>query len=379
MRSPTLCMPVSVLSPGELFGGVETQILGLCTSLRENGIDILPILFHDRELAARLRGAGLKPVVLHAGYRYDPGAARRLADLVEGHGSRVLHVHGYRATVTAAVAGSRLSVAVVKTEHGLPEPGGSLVGRAKSRLNHALDTWATQRLQAHVCYVTTDIMQRSEHTHMGLDRRVIRNGIPPLAREGRPRPPGLEPGFFHAGVVGRVSKVKGIPFALQALASSAAPGGVRLDIIGSGPQQESLRKEAETLGIGDRVRFHGFQRDVLDWLAHLDVLLMPSVHEGLPYVLLEAMSLGIPIVASRVGGLAEVLRHNETGLLVDVGDVGGLAQALARLAGGQDLARRLGATAAREQRDRYTLTRMVDDYLEVYAAAQSVRFSRVAC
>ena len=64
---------------------------------------------------------------------------------------------------------------------------------------------------------------------------------------------------------------------------------------------------------------------------------MPSLHEGLPYVLLEAMSFGVPIVASRVGGLAEVLRHDETGLLVEVGDVGGLARALARLAGDPDL------------------------------------------
>ena len=362
-------MLISVLSPGELFGGVETQVLGLCASLSERNIRVLPVLFHDRELAARLRGAGLTPVILPAVHRYDPGAARRLADLVEARGGGVLHVHGYRAAVTAAAAGTRLRAAVVKTEHGLPEPRGPLLGRAKSRLNRTLDDWATRRLRAHVCYVTSDIMQRLGRAHAGLDRRVIPNGIAPLAREGRPRPPGLEPDFFHIGIVGRVSEVKGIPFALQALASCRAPDRMRLVIIGSGPELAHLRKEAQDLGLGDQVRFHGFRRDVLDWLAQLDVLLMPSLHEGLPYVLLEAMSLGVPIVASRIGGLAEVLRDDETGLLVDVGDVGGLARALTRLAGDRDLARRLGAAAALEQRERYTLTRMVDDYLAVYAAA----------
>jgi glycosyltransferase involved in cell wall biosynthesis len=264
MKSTSSCPVVSVLSPGELFGGVETQVLGLCARLRETGVDVLPILFHDRELAARLRDAGLEPVILHARHRYDPSNARRLAGLVGGHGSHVLHVHGSRVAVTAAVAGSCLGAAVVKTEHGLPEPGLRLIGRIKSRLNHALDTWATRRLHAHVCYVTADIMRRFGRAHAGLDRRVIHNGIAPLSRKERPGPTGLEPGLFHAGIVGRVSEVKGIPFALRALASGAVPGHVRLAIIGSGPQQERLRRKVEDLGLGDRVRFHGFQRDVLD-------------------------------------------------------------------------------------------------------------------
>ena len=373
MRSASFCTSVALLSPGELFGGVETQVHGLCVRLRETGVDVLPILFHDRELAARLRDAGLEPVILHARHRYDPSNARRLAGLVGGHGSRILHVHGYRAAVTAAVAGPRLGAAVVKTEHGLPEPGQRLIGRVKSRLNHALDTWATRRLRAHVCYVTADIMHRCGGAHAGLDRRVIHNGIAPLSREERPRPTGLEPGLFHAGIIGRITEVKGIPFALQALTSGALPGRVHLHIIGSGPQQERLRREAEDLDLGDRVRFHGFQRNVLDWLAHLDVLLMPSLHEGLPYTLLEAMSLGVPVVASRVGGLAEVLRHEETGLLVDVGDGDGLAQALARLASDPVLARRLGTAAAREQRELYTLEHMVENYLGVYSAVAAAR------
>ncbi len=365
-------LSVLMLSPGELFGGVETMVLGLCSRLPDAGVNVLPVLFHNHELAARLRRAGIEPVILRARHRYDPGAARALARLVERHGIRVVHTHGYRAIVTAA-AGPRLGAHVVKTEHGLPESGGQLLGRAKSRFNHALDAWATKRMRASVCYVTADIMQRYDGAHAGLDRRVIHNGIDPLAREGRPRPAALEPGFFHAGIVGRVSQVKGIPFALRAMASAAVPGNVRLNIIGSGSLEAQLRKEVSSLGLGDRVRFHGFQRDVVDWLAQLDVLLMPSLHEGLPYTLLEAMSLGVPVVASRVGGLAEVLRDGETGLLVDVGDADGLAGALGRLANDPVVARGLGEAAAREQRGGYTLAGMVGEYVEVYAESTASR------
>ncbi|MCK4304055.1 MAG: glycosyltransferase family 4 protein [Candidatus Eisenbacteria sp.] len=366
MNSTGFRGPVSILSPGELFGGVETHVLGLCRGLRERGVDVQPILFHDRELAARLRGAGLEPVVLRARHRYDPAAARRLAELVKQKGSCVLHVHGYRATVTAAIAGSRLGAAVVKTEHGLPEPGGGPIGRVKSRVNRALDKWATRRLQARVCYVTADLMRRCERAHAGLERRVIYNGIDPLVRDRRPRPDALEPGLFHVGIVGRVSKVKGIPFALQAMASTEVPDRVCLDIIGSGPLLEHHRKEAELLGLGNRVRFHGFQRNVLDWLAHLDALLMPSLHEGLPYTLLEAMSLGVPIVASRVGGLGEVLQDGETGLLVEVGDIQCLARAIALLVDRPEVARPMGDCAARAVWDRFSRTHMVEEYLRVY-------------
>ena len=364
---------IMFLSAGEIFGGVEAQLLDLNRCMSSRGLNARTVLFHDSELARRMRGSGLEPHILEQRGRYNPTAARDLRRLISDSGCQLLHVHGYKAMVTTAVAGFVPNVAVVKTEHGLPEPQGSLLDKSKIRLNHRLDTWSTRRLRAHVCYVTADIMRRSERAHAGLPRRVIHNGIAPLDRAGRPRPAGLEPGLFHAGIVGRVSEVKGIVHALRALTSPVVPAHVRLDVIGTGPLLDALRYEAGVLGVADRVRFHGFQRDILDWIAHLDALLMPSLHEGLPYTLLEAMSLGIPTVASRVGGLAEVLRHDETGLLVEVGDAAGLAEALARLAGDPEVGRRLGEAAAREQRARYTLTRMVDDYLEVYREAVAAR------
>jgi L-malate glycosyltransferase len=360
-------LSIAILSPGELFGGVETQVLSLCTRLREIGVNTLAVLFHDHELAVRLRESGLDPVILPVRHRYDPRAARLLVNALISHRTDVLHVHGYRAAVTAAVAGSRLTVAVVKTEHGRPEPGGTLIGRAKTRINRSLDIWAAHRLNAHVCYVTADLMHHFDTLHAGLDRRVLHNGIVPLSRNGRPRPAGLDPALFQAGVVGRISVVKGIRFALLAMSTSAVPDHVHLNIIGSGPEEDELRGYAGSHGLSGRVSFHGFQRDVMSWIAHLDALLLPSLHEGLPYTLLEAMSFGVPIVASRVGGLAEVLRHEQTGLLVEVGDIGGLARALAGLARDPELGRRLGSAAAQEQRDRYTLDRMVGDYLEVYS------------
>ncbi len=361
---------VALCAPGEVFGGVETQILGLGARLAAaTGRPPALLLFHDRELAERARGIGLEPIVLPCRHRYDPGASRALVRAVAASGADVLHVHGYRAMVTAAVAGDALPVPTVKTEHGLPEPGGGLLASLKTGLNARLDAWATRRLGALVCYVTADIMARCGDAHAGLERRVVYNGIEPLDGTGLRRPEALDPDRIDLGIVGRISEVKGIEYAVRALAEPGMPDALRLHVIGSGPEAPALERLVAELGLAERVVFHGFRRDVLDWMAHLDVLLMPSLHEGLPYTLLEAMSLGRPVVASRVGGLAETLVDGETGLLVEVGDVGGLAAAIRRLAVEPGLAARLGEAAAARQRRAYTLETMTDAYLQAYADA----------
>ena len=366
MTPPSIC----IVAPGELFGGVETQIIGLVDMLTER-CGTLPtvVLFHDRELAVKLRTQGCDPVLLRSRCPYDPAPIRALERLCAEGRADVLHLHGYRATVTAALGRSLRTRPTVTTVHGLPEPGRRIVNRLKSRSYRLLEDWAMRRLRARVCYVTADIMARCGDAHRGLDRRVIHNGIVPQDRTGRTRPAELTEGCFHVGMVGRLTPVKGLDIALRAIAAEGVPPEVRLHLLGSGPLRDELEAEAVRLGIADRVRFHGFRSDVLDWLAHLDALMITSLHEGLPYTLLEAMSLGVPTIASRIGGLQEVLADDETGLLVDVGDVDGFAAALGRLAGDQSTARQLGMRAAGVQRKRYTLDRMVDDYLAVYEEA----------
>jgi L-malate glycosyltransferase len=365
---------VCIVAPGELFGGVETQILDLVRVLSERRELTLSVaLFHDRELAGQLRDLGCEPIILSARNPYDPAPVKDLTRLIDGGRADVLHAHGYRATISAALCRSSHGHAIVKTVHGLTEPGRNLITNTKSQLYRLLDDTATRYTRAHVCYVTADIMGRCEQAHRTLDRRVIHNGIAPLSPEGRPCPAALTPTAFNVGIVGRVTEVKGIAHALKAMAQVGEQSRIQLHVLGSGPLLDELAGESARLGLEDRVHFHGFQRGVLDWIAHLDALLMPSLHEGLPYTLLEAMSLGVPTVASRVGGLAEVLEDGQTGLLIEVGDEAGLAAALTRLAEDPDLARRLGTASAAAQRESYTLSRMADEYLEVYAQARARR------
>ncbi len=359
-----------ILAPGELYGGVERQVVDLHGKLSERiGREPAVLLFHEGELARRIGSAGGDVHIIEARHRYDPAAATHLARYFENRNAMVVHAHGYRAMVTLAVAAIRgyQLPPVVKTEHGLPEPMRNRpFDTVKAKWNHLLDRWATRRLQATVCYVTDDIRSRFDHAHAGLVRHTVPNGIAPLERTGAVRPDGVPAGGFNFGIVGRVSEVKGIEYALRALASPDMPPAARCVVVGSGPQEEHLRRCAREFGVSDRVVFLGFRRDVYEIMAHLDALLMPSLHEGLPYTLLEAMSLGLPVLASQVGGLDEVLVDGETGLLFPCRDAGAIATACRRLMLDRDLAVRLGASAAREQRRRYTLEGMTGCYEAVY-------------
>lgn len=365
--------PIAIVAAGELFGGTERHVLGLGTYLRERGLESRVFVYHDRELASRCRGAEVPVTILPSRGSYDLSGPRHLDEILSGFHIRLTHVHGYRAAVNVALAPSDRPM--VCTLHGEGEPSWrALADCAKDRVYRAAEAWACRRRRALVCFVSGDLRRRHEHRYRGLECRTIANGITPLDRsETRPSGPPLAPNRLHAVAVGRLTRVKGLELAILALARLGSDHPWHLNLVGDGELRAELTELAASLGVADRVTFHGFRRDVEAVVAQADVLLMPSLHEGLPYALLEAMSLGVPAIASNVGGLAEVLRHEKTGLLIPVGDASALAFAMARLEHDSALRLALGAAAAAEQRSHYTLTSMGDGYLAAYRHALTMR------
>lgn len=361
------------LSVGELFGGVERQLVGMCTWMQRQGREPVLILFHDRELAKQARGIGVEPIILETSGSFDPGAPRRLARILAERGVDVVHAHGYRAMVNAALARRHHAFAVVRTVHGLVEGEGWSLGALKGRAYTRLEQLAARRTRATVCYVTGDLQRRYAGTDAGLRTRTVYNGIDPLDPAQTSRPEDLPSSAFHFAAVGRVTPVKGLEFALQALARLDPSSPAVLDVIGTGELVPALQRQARQLDLGERVRFLGFRKNIYDYLAHADVLLMPSLHEGLPYTVLEALSLGTPILGSRIGGLAEILQDGRTALLVDVGDVEELARSMRRLADEPALAEGLGAAGRRLQMEGFTLETMGESYWQEYRRVMACR------
>ena len=178
---------------------------------------------------------------------------------------------------------------------------------------------------------------------------------------------GLTADALVVGMMCRLTAQKGVSIGLQAFAAiaHAFPQAILL-IAGEGPERSELERTAAELGLSGSVRFLGWRADSGRILAVLDLLMAPSRWEGFGLVVLEAMARGVPVLATRVGALPEIIADGETGLLVAAGDVGALAAALGKLLGDAGLRARLGAAGRARARREFRLERMAEETLGFY-------------
>lgn len=364
---------IAICSVGELFGGVERHILGLLQGLQARGVEILLALFHNGELATQVREQGIEPVILPNSNLSLLNTSRQFAQLLKQRQIEVVHVHGYKATVFCALARYWYRYAIVKTEHGLPEMTASKpISALRGRLYHLLDIAAARISKATVCYVTEELLGHHRQSHSGLRLITIPNGIASMDRNRYRRPPEFCQDWYNLVIVGRLEPVKGHYLAIKAVATEVLSKNLHLHFIGTGLYESELRTMARTHGITERVHFLGFRRNIYDYIAYCDILLMPSLHEGLPYTLLEAMALETPIIATCVGGISEVLQNEVSALLIPPRDAKALIQAITRLHDDPNLCYRLTKNALQLQQTRYSLVAMTESYCAIYRKARLV-------
>lgn len=285
----------------------------------------------------------------------------------------VVHTHlakaGFVGRLAARVAGARV---VVHTYHGSVFQG--YFGRRESRLYVAIERWLA-RLSTRLVAITpsgrrelvTLGIARDEKIALiplGLDLAPLRAGPERAdAREAL----GLPASAPVVGIVARLVPIKDVGTFLRAVAQVANthPDLVAL-IAGDGAERTALEALAASLGIADRCRFLGFRADVARLYAALDVLALTSLNEGSPVSVIEAMAAGCAVVATAVGGVPDVVRAEETGLLVPARDPEAVAGAMVRLLDAPELRARLGREAAEAVYPRYDVARLVTDVEDLY-------------
>lgn len=197
----------------------------------------------------------------------------------------------------------------------------------------------------------------------GIDLRLFEH---PNRREAR-RQLGVDGDELLIGVANRLAPVKAIEYAIRAMPAVVKRfPNARLVIVGEGPSEADLRREAANSGVADRIDFAGFRRNVPELLPAFDIVVQPSRWEGLSISLLEAMAAGRPLVACDVQGNRDVIEHGVNGLMVPPQDPDALASAIANLLSDPALAKRLGERAARDCRTRFSQQRMVEQTLAIY-------------
>jgi glycosyltransferase involved in cell wall biosynthesis len=219
---------------------------------------------------------------------------------------------------------------------------------------------------------------------IGLDPakiRVVPNGVDLAALDAaRPGPIvrrelGLPEGVPVIGLVGRLDHWgKGHKELFQAMVSLQASHPVCALIVGGGRRQAEMRELAASLGLGESVHFLGQRQDVPDLLQAMDILVLPSYSEGVSLALLEAMAAGLPVIATAVGGLPDVVADAETGLLIPPKDAAALAGAITRLLTDPARAQQLGANARTHVRERYSLDRLGREINEIYGELVQQKF-----
>ena len=179
--------------------------------------------------------------------------------------------------------------------------------------------------------------------------------------------------------VGRLIERKGVSHLIRALGAVRRQTPARLVVIGDGPERARLEQVTREAGMAESVEFRGRVSDEELRLAYAaaDVFVLPSVldarqdTEGLGVVLLEAMNYGVPVIASDIGGITDIVQHGQTGLLVPAGDEGALGVALSRVLSDAALSRRLGEAGRKRLHDAFSWDRIVDQWEEVYARAKA--------
>lgn len=350
-------------------GGAERMLLELSQHLRKIGYDVEVGLLRSGWLEKQIVAKGLTCVPVRAKRAGDLGVIAELLKVVRAHRISLMHAHEfYMATVGAAVS-LLTGIPLIVTVHGknyYPD-------RQRRRLLYRLTATQASRMVA----VSRDLAGFFCRTIGSPVSRVevVYNGIDVASLAAIPRDRGLLAAVgipTHASVVGTVGNlypVKGHTYLLRAMPAviSARPDA-HLIVLGRGALHDALQAEAANLGIGDRLHLLGHREDVPRWLAAIDVFALPSLSEGLPLSLLEAMAAGRPSVVTGVGGVPEVVQDAVTGFIVPPASPDSLAVRIVALLGNATLSATMGAAAQASIRERFSAEQMTRSYAAMYRA-----------
>ena len=374
--SGTSRLRIAMMLESDGPGGAEMMVFRLSEELRARGHTIVPVGPENGIgwLGDLFRGAGVSPEVFRIRGPIDPACLQGLVWLLREKKIDAVHSHEFTMAVYGAAASRLLGLPHVITMHG-----GLRVCKALRR--RVALRWA-MRNSDHTVTVSR-ATRRQFAADLGLDEKcftVVPNGVPVGAGDpSRVRSEfGVQEGECVMLAVGTLERHKGHQVLLEALARLASRGLTvpwRLIIAGGrgGDQHEPLLQSVHEEGLDDRVHIVTNRNDVADLLALADIFVMPSLKEGLPMALLEAMIARKAIVASATSGIPEAINDGRDGLLVTPGDIVSLADALLTLL--TDAARRrvLGDSAAERARREFTVQVMADRYESLYRSSLSHR------
>lgn len=361
-------MKIALLVETDGPGGAEQVVAHLAEEFAARGasVTVLVPAVGEGWLRTRLQDSPVAVEPVPLGGPLSFAAILALAAVLRRTGTQLLHTHEFGQALVGAAAARLAGIPHIITMHG----GRYFAERWRRRLLLRIAV----ALSAAITAVSTPLaldLERTLRLRAGRVRRVLNGARPaPGGPDGIRQALGVPAGAPLLVAVGNLYPVKGHRHLLSALAllDSRSPAP-HLAIAGRGEEEPALRAQAESAALGERVHLLGLRSDVGALLASADLFVHPSLAEGLPLAVLEAMFAGRPIVASSVGEIPAVLEQGTAGLLVPPGDPIALAEAIQGLLTDRGRAAALGARAAARARRDFGVEQMAGRYSVLYADA----------
>ncbi|MEA3490105.1 MAG: glycosyltransferase family 4 protein [Candidatus Omnitrophota bacterium] len=363
-------MKILLLTTHLNTGGIGVYTANLARYLKKDGLDV-SVASSGGDLENVLREDGIPHYWMDIKTKAEFGikvwkALPAFVTLVREGAFQLVHAQTRVAQVLAFFSGKFTAVPFVSTCHGffkhrrlsrvfLPCWGEKIIAISDSVQRHLLEEFDVRT-------------ERVVRIYNGIElERYLSAGD--FRDHGLKADIGLDGGTTVVGAIGRLSPVKGFKYLIGAFGNIAGKRpDMRLLIVGKGPEKDALERQIRELGIAGKVLLISGDRPLEKYLSILDIFCLPSVHEGLGLSLMEAMAAGRACIASDVGGLPELIKHEENGLLVPSGDPGALSSAILRLAEDSPFRRKLAEKAREKAAVNFSIVDSAAGTAEVYKA-----------
>jgi len=353
------------------IGGVQQQFLSLLKAYDRDVFNpIFCCLGPEEEISKEIERIDIETVALNRAryHRFSPGIVRDLYRLMKQKNIHIVRTHRYRANLYGRLAAllSGVPVKIISLHDNYRKDL-----RLERRIVNKILLKATDKIVAVSESIRKDIIK-----YDGIDSSkilVIPNGIDTERFNPEGNFADIRKGFsikesdIVLGFVGRVVPAKGLEYLIDALPFLKKEfKNIKLLITGEGSTMERLKKKAKENNVHDSIIFTGKRRDIPDILSCTDIFVMPSVAEGLPNALLEAMAMGKPIVATEVGGIPEVIKNRHSGFLVPPRNPEALATAIKDLISNEQLAAKMGQAARHIVLDNFSIWSIAQKWQTLY-------------
>ncbi len=360
------------------FGGIEETLRILCAHLNPEDfrIGLCTIQNPGEQAADRFEKLGVHFFSLNRkGYFFDPATTFEVAKVIRRFGADVVHTHNNKGNLHGRLAARFLArAAIATTHHDLGDAG--FAKTPEARVKRIPGGWvertlfpflnvALNRLNDKIIAVSNAVAKiyardgrdpRLAVVHAPFDENVFGGGAAPFKRDE-----------VVLGSVGRLEWQKGFNHLITAFKGIVARySGIQLDLVGEGSLRPQLESQVRDSDLASRVRFRGELSHDSAIYREMDIYVQPSISEGSSITILEAMGMGLPVVAADSGGPADLILHQETGLLVPPGNPAALEEAILYLLEHREEAVRMGEAGQRRAHDLFSSRRFIQKTTRIY-------------